>query len=127
MKKSASMVLAQQFEQNYRYYNTPSVVADYEQDQHLLPVEEFLFNSYIKPGSVILDIAVGAGRTSRYLARIASRYVGIDYAPEMLKICRNNYPQLDFREMSATDLSSFQDQTFDSVVISLNALDELLT
>jgi SAM-dependent methyltransferase len=127
MKKSASMVLAQQFEQNYRYYNTPSVVADYEQDQHLLPVEEFLFNSYIKPGDVILDIAVGAGRTSRYLARIASRYVGIDYAPEMLKVCRNNYPQLDFREMSATDLSSFQDETFDSVVISFNAIDELLT
>src|SRR5436190_14266104 len=118
MKNSASMALKQQAKKNYRYYSTPSVVADYEQDQHLLPVEEFLFNSYIKPGDVILDIAVGAGRTSSYLARISSRYVGIDYAPEMLKVCRNKYPQLDFREMSATDLSSFQDQTFDSVVIS---------
>lgn len=127
MKNSASMALTRQAEQNYRYYNTLSVVADYEQDQQLLPVEEFLFNSYIKPGDVILDIAVGAGRTSRYLARIASRYVGIDYAPEMLKVCRNKYPQLDFREMSATNLSSFQDETFDSVVIPLNALDELLT
>lgn len=121
------MALTRQAEQNYRYYNTPSVVADYEQGPHLLPVEEFLFNSYIKPGDAILDIAVGAGRTSRYLATIASRYVGIDYAPEMLKVCRNNYPQLDFREMSATNLSSFQDKTFNSVVISLNALDELLT
>ena len=127
MKNSASMALKRQAEKNYQYYNAPSVVADYEQDQHLLPVEEFLFNSYIKSGDVILDIAVGAGRTSRYLARIASRYVGIDYAPEMLKVCRSKYPQLDFRQMSATDLSSFQDQPFDSVVISLNALDELLT
>jgi SAM-dependent methyltransferase len=127
MKKSVSIALAQQLEQNYRYYNTPSVVADYEQDQHLLPVEEFLFNSYIKSGDVILDIAVGAGRTPRYLARIASRYVGIDYAPAMLKVCRDKYPQLDFREMSATDLSFFEDRTFDDIVISGNAIDELLT
>jgi len=127
MNSSDLSELAQQAERHYRYYNTPSVVADYEGEQHILPVEELLFNSYIKLGAAILDIAVGAGRTSKYLARIASRYVGIDYAPEMLKICRNRYPQLEFWEISAVDLSFFQDKTFDAVVISGNAIDELLT
>lgn len=130
MNDSDLTELAQQVEKHYQYYNAATVVADYadyEGEQHILPVEELLFSSYIKPGASILDIAVGAGRTSRYLARIASRYVGVDYAPEMLKICRDRHPQLEFRETSATDLSSFQDKAFDAVVISGNSIDELLT
>jgi SAM-dependent methyltransferase len=122
--------LAQQAEKNFRYYNTASVVADYasqQWEQYIFPVEELLFASYIKQGGAILDIAVGVGRTSKYLAGIASRYVGIDYAPEMLRICRSRHPRLEFLEMSATDLSLFQDKTFDAVVIAGNAIDELLT
>jgi ubiquinone/menaquinone biosynthesis C-methylase UbiE len=127
MNDSDLTELAQQTEKHYRYYNTPSVLADYEGDKYIIPAEQLLFSSCIKPGAAILDIAVGAGRTSKYLAGIASRYVGIDYAPEMLKICRNRYPQLEFREMSAADLSFFEDKTFDAVVMSGNAIDELLT
>lgn len=120
-----SCSVVQHAEENYQHYNTPSVVADYDRDKSLCPAEEFLFGSYIKPSDAILDIGVGAGRTSLHLARNASCYVGIDYAPEMLKICRNKYPQLEFQEMSATDLSSFQDETFGAVVISANCIDDL--
>jgi ubiquinone/menaquinone biosynthesis C-methylase UbiE len=130
MNSSDPTELAQQAEKHYRYYNSPAVVADYansQWEQHIYPVEELLFNSHIKPGGAVLDIAVGAGRTSKHLARIASRYVGVDYAPAMIKVCRNRYPQLEFWEMSATDLSFFQDKAFDAVVIARNAIDELLT
>jgi cyclopropane fatty-acyl-phospholipid synthase-like methyltransferase len=80
-------------EKLFEYYNSPTIVAAYSQEESLSPCEQFLFDAYIKPGMAVLDIGVGGGRTSPYLAGKASRYVGIDYAPEMLQVCREKYPQ----------------------------------
>ena len=80
-------------EQIYRYYNSPAIAASYGQQGYITPCERLLFGTYIRPGMAILDIGVGGGRTSRYLAGNASRYVGVDYAPEMVRICREKYPQ----------------------------------
>jgi len=85
-----------------------------------------LFSTYIQPGMAVLDIGVGGGRTSPYLARNASRYAGIDYASEMLRVCRERYPQWEFLEGSATELSPFQNGSFDVVVMSYNILDDLI-
>jgi ubiquinone/menaquinone biosynthesis C-methylase UbiE len=109
-----------------RHYNSPAVAAGYGRQEYITPCERLLFSTYIKPGMAVLDIGVGGGRTSGYLARNASRYVGIDYASEMVRICREKYPQWEYFESSATDLSLFLSASFDVVVMSYNMLDDLV-
>jgi ubiquinone/menaquinone biosynthesis C-methylase UbiE len=121
------LVLAQfHTEQIYRHYNSPAIAAGYGRKEYITPCERLLFSAYIKPGMAILDIGVGGGRTSHYLAGNASRYVGIDYAPEMVRICREKYPQWEYLQASATDLSPFPNGAFDAVVLSYNILDDLI-
>jgi len=121
-------VLAQlHTEQIYRHYNDPATAADYGREEYITPCERLLFSTYLRPGMAILDIGVGGGRTSHCLAENASRYVGIDFAPEMVRICRKKYPQWEYMEASATDLSPFPGGSFDAVVLSYNMLDDLIS
>lgn len=121
------MVLAQPHaEEIYKHYNCPATAADYGQQEYITPCEHMLFSTYISPGMAILDIGVGGGRTSQCLARNSSRYLGIDYAPEMVRICRRKYPQWEYLEASATDLSPLQSESFDVVVLAYNVLDDLI-
>ncbi|HEV2990176.1 MAG TPA: class I SAM-dependent methyltransferase [Candidatus Angelobacter sp.] len=113
-------------EKTFDYYSHPPIVQDYEEQAYITPCERLLVSTYIKPGMAILDIGVGGGRTSELLAAGASRYVGIDYVPEMIRICQKKYPQLDFLVGSATDLSPFQDGSFDVAVLSFNTLDDIV-
>ncbi|MBM7050067.1 MULTISPECIES: class I SAM-dependent methyltransferase [Rhizobium] len=73
----------------------------------------------------ILDIGVGGGRTAGLLRPIASDYVGVDYTPEMVELCRTNHPDLRFEHMDARDLSAFADASFDLVVFSYNGIDSV--
>src|SRR5215813_9895770 len=113
-------------EKIFNYYNSPLIAAGYGRQEYITPCERLLFDAYIKPGVTILDIGVGGGRTSPYLAKNASRYVGIDYAPEMVRLCRKKYPQWEYCEGSAIDLSRFPDGSFDVIVMSYNVLDDLV-
>lgn len=123
----SAMVLAQSdAEEIYTHYNCPATAADYGQQEYITPCERMLFSAYIRPGMAILDIGVGGGRTSQYLARNACRYVDVDCAPEMVRICRRKYPQWEYSEASATDLSGLQSESFDVVVLSYNVLDDLI-
>ncbi|HEY4905391.1 MAG TPA: class I SAM-dependent methyltransferase [Candidatus Sulfotelmatobacter sp.] len=90
---------------------------------YLTPCERLLFNSFIRPGSAVLDLGVGGGRTTRYLASRASAYVGVDYSAAMVKACREKFPQLEFRIADAADLSEFRDESFDAVVFAFNGID----
>lgn len=108
------------------YYTRPEIAAEYGRQQYITPCERLLFDTYIRPGMAILDIGVGGGRTSEFLAENASRYVGVDYAPEMIEICRNKYPQWEYFVCLATDLSMFQCGSFDAVVMAFNVLDDVL-
>lgn len=74
-------------------------------------------------GQAILDIGVGGGRTAPHLHAIASRYVGIDYAEEMVRRCRAQFPGLDFRRCDARDLSEFESESFDLAWFSFNGID----
>jgi ubiquinone/menaquinone biosynthesis C-methylase UbiE len=74
-------------------------------------------------GGRILDIGVGGGRTTAGLTSISTNYVGIDYSSEMIRICKNAFPQLDLRVCDARDLSVFSDEEFDFVFFSFNGID----
>jgi len=110
---------------NLHVYNTPEVAAHYASLAYLSPCEKALFDAFLKEGDAILDLGVGGGRTTPYLSRLASRYLGVDYAPAMIAECRRKFPQLEFMEADATNLALLSDCTFDSVVMVFNSMDYL--
>jgi SAM-dependent methyltransferase len=111
---------------NLRIYNAPEVTKHYVALDYLSTCERLLFETYIPQGSAILDLGVGGGRTTSYLALRAARYVGIDNALAMVAACRTKYPGLEFRVMDAADLSEFSDGSFDAVVFAFNGIDFVL-
>lgn len=104
-----------------RAYRDPSVVAHYDHDE-LRAAEEHLFERFVPKGGAVLDLGVGAGRTTPHLAARAKRYVGLDYSDAMIARCREKYPEQEFVLGDAADLSAFDDRTFDAVVFSFNGL-----
>ena len=97
--------------------------ASFDDRSALYPAELHLFEAYVHPEHEVLDLGVGAGRTSGWLARRAAHYVGVDYAPNMVAAARDRLPDLDFEQGDAADLSRFADGSFDIVVFSFNGLD----
>jgi SAM-dependent methyltransferase len=71
----------------------------------------------------LLDVGVGAGRTTRAFSAACRRYAAIDYAQAMVDRCRRLYPDLDFRRQDARDLSVFEPRSFDAVWFSFNGID----
>jgi ubiquinone/menaquinone biosynthesis C-methylase UbiE len=108
---------------NLRTYRVPEVASHYAALTYLTPCEQLLFRSYIKPGMAVLDLGVGGGRTTPYLSSTASRYVGVDYSEPMVQVCKKKFPDLDFLLADASDLSAFEDASFDAVVFPFNGLD----
>lgn len=108
---------------NLARYSTPDVVAHYARDKSLQPSEEQLFARHIKPDMAILDLGVGGGRTTPFLASAARRYVGVDYSRAMVESCRAQYPALEFELADASDLGAFSDASFDAVVFAFNGID----
>jgi ubiquinone/menaquinone biosynthesis C-methylase UbiE len=111
---------------NLAIYDAPDVAAHYAALDYLTPCERMLFETYIPQGSAILDLGVGGGRTTAYLAKRASRYVGVDYAATMVKACRAKFPSLEFVIADAANLEGFPDAAFDAVVFSFNGIDYVL-
>jgi ubiquinone/menaquinone biosynthesis C-methylase UbiE len=108
---------------NILTYNAPAVAEYYAALNYLTPCEQLLFDAHLKPGMAILDLGVGGGRTTGYLSSLASRYVGVDYASEMIANCRKKFPQLEFHVGDAADLSRLDSASFDAVVMAFNAMD----
>jgi SAM-dependent methyltransferase len=114
-----------QVDPNLHVFNTPEVAAHYASLDYLSPCEKTLFDEFLKEGDAILDLGVGGGRTTPYLSRLASRYVGVDYAAKMVAACQQKFPQLEFLVADATNLAQLGDGSFDSVVMAFNGMDAL--
>ena len=110
---------------NLASYSQPHVVDYYAGMSFLSGCERILFDTYLNREMAVLDLGVGGGRTTPYLSQIAAHYVGLDYAEEMIRVCRTKFPQLQFAVADASDLSLFAAGSFDAVVFSFNGLDSL--
>lgn len=110
-------------DRNRKVFSDPVVVAYYDQKTALHESEHLLFQTFLKKGMAVLDIGVGAGRTTPYLSGIAARYVGVDYSDAMIAKCRSKFPTLSFLTMDASDMSVFPDNSFDAIVFSFNGID----
>ena len=69
-------------------------------------------------GLDVLDVACGEGYGSNFMAETAGSVVGVDISSEAVQHakCRYVRSNLSFKQGSATDLSFFQDGSFDAVV-----------
>ena len=76
-------------------------------------------------GHPILDIGVGAGRTTPLLRPLGSDYLGIDYTPEMVDACRALHPDAHFAHMDARNLQSLPAGHYGLVVFSFNGIDSV--
>jgi SAM-dependent methyltransferase len=76
-------------------------------------------------GKAILDIGVGGGRTTRYLAPLAARYEAIDYSPVMVDYMRRKQTEISTNLADFRDLSLFGDCSFDFVFATNNVIDAL--
>jgi SAM-dependent methyltransferase len=74
-------------------------------------------------GQPVLDIGVGSGRTASLLRLMTDSYVGIDYSPEMVKLCRFLHPDLAVDVGDARDLRHFPAASFGLVAFSNNGID----
>lgn len=114
---------ASEHQKNLSRYNDAEVVNYYAQLQGLEPYEIGLFERHIPIGTSILDIGIGGGRTTSWLAERSATYLGIDYAASMVDASRRKFPHLNFEQMDATDLSAIASASIDVVVFSFNGID----
>jgi SAM-dependent methyltransferase len=74
-------------------------------------------------GQPVLDIGVGAGRTTWFLRLLSAQYTGVDFAESMVAKCRENFPGYDIRVGDARTMPEFDDGTFALTFFSNNGLD----
>jgi SAM-dependent methyltransferase len=75
-------------------------------------------------GVPALDVGVGAGRTVPLLRLLTDDYLGIDYAPAMVELCRRNHPGAEIRQGDARGLE-LEEGRFGFVQFSFNGIDGL--
>lgn len=113
---------------NQQTYETASIVNYYTQLNALQPAEQMILDRWSEhlPRFRMLDIGVGAGRTTKHFQPHVAEYVGIDVSAEMIDACRNRFPQLPastFQGCDARDLSVFENDSFDFILFSFNGID----
>jgi SAM-dependent methyltransferase len=76
-------------------------------------------------GRDVLDVGVGAGRTTHYLAPSARRYEAVDFSSVMVRYMKSAMPEVSTRQADFRDLSAFEDASFDFVFAPNNVIDTL--
>lgn len=114
---------------NKRVYESEDVVEFYAEQKDLQEPELTILNELRErlPNMSMLDIGVGAGRTTMHFAHLAKEYVGIDYSNKMINSCMKkfkNFPKkISFLNVDAINMKIFKDNSFDFVLFSLNGID----
>jgi len=111
---------------NVRHYEEPTVVGRYEalREEGLFDRERRAIESYFTPGSRVLDLGCGAGRTTLALADRGFSVVGVDASRSMIDSARRAHPDGEYLVGDAANLP-FRDADFENVLFSYNGLDEL--
>jgi len=112
-------------------YNAAYVVEEYAAYSHLQAPERTILQLLRDklPTMSMLDIGVGGGRTTVHFSSLVRRYVGADYAEDMVDACRKRFAQapdsVSFQVADARHMPQFADEEFDFVLFSFNGIDGL--
>lgn len=68
-----------------------------------------------RAGAAVLDICTGPGYAAGAAHAVCARAVGVDFAPQMVRAARANFPHCSFIEGDALQLE-FDDATFDAAL-----------
>lgn len=112
---------------NQQIYEDVSVIEFYREAATPQQAELSMFeplNEELRAGR-LLDIGIGAGRTTAYLAPKVGHYVGVDYSHGLVDAAQRLYPEAEIIWCDARDMSAFEDASFDFVNFSFNGLDSL--
>jgi len=74
-------------------------------------------------GLRVLDAGCGTGYLSNQLASRGARVTGVDFSDRMIAIAREQYPGIDFRVDSCSELVSVQDAEIDLVIANYVLMD----
>jgi ubiquinone/menaquinone biosynthesis C-methylase UbiE len=126
-KATREEVEAMSYDPNKTHYEMTGVPEAYGQSTSLFEAEKVILASLREElrGKPILDIGVGAGRTTAHLRAISEDYVGIDYSEKMIKLCSERFADATLMVCDARDLSAFDDRQFAAVFYSYNGIDEV--
>ncbi|MGB8635175.1 MAG: class I SAM-dependent methyltransferase [Rhodanobacteraceae bacterium] len=110
---------------NGRVYRAPGVYRRYQARHALAPAEMKVLLRFHRAwvGKDVLDIGVGTGRTTAWLAPFCRRYEAIDYSPVMVGIMRRSRPDIRVHLADMRDMSVFEDASFDMIFAPDNVLD----
>jgi SAM-dependent methyltransferase len=110
-------------------YGDPEVVQEFLDMDYLLPPEQAVLSAlsgWLQDKSV-LDVGVGAGRTTAHLATLAGKYLGVDYSEPMVEACRARFAgkaAWQFRCHDARKITELG-RPWDFVQFSFNGIDHL--
>ncbi len=103
-------------------------IARFYSEESLQKTEEVILDS-IKPkilNKKILEIGVGGGKTIEHLTKISKDYTGIDYSYEMVKTCKQRYPDANVINLDARDMLIFASNEFDFILCAFNGMDYVI-
>lgn len=116
---------------NRDVFKLHEVVQVYQKENDLLGPEQTILNIFKDQWKNwrMLDLGIGAGRTTAHFAPIVKEYTGIDYSEEMVaeceKACLHFGPNVKIRLGDARSMPEFETGQFDFVMFSFNGLDDL--
>ena len=74
------------------------------------------FVSYLKPGSLVLDIGCGGGTKSKHLIVRGLKVIGIDFSEKMIEIAKREVPGGEFQVMDMQEVASLE-ENFDGIFL----------
>ncbi|UXY15503.1 methyltransferase domain-containing protein [Chitiniphilus purpureus] len=105
--------------------DTPQLAKQYDQvsDLQYEHGQFLLAGLQLRPGEALLDVGCGTGRLAQLAARHhvgpGGRVVGVDPLPLRIALAQARaLPQLSFAVARGEDLSAFDDQSFDAVLLN---------
>lgn len=113
---------------NKESYERKDILKHYESIDLLSDPERTLLEKLLPliKDKKLLDIGIGAGRTTKFLLEISKDYTGIDYSLGFVELVRKKYKESDIRHCDARDLRIFSDNTFDLILFSFNGIDYVI-
>ena len=119
------------YDPNLLSFRRRGIVNYYRQLRQLQAAEQTILNLLGETLSQmkVLDLGVGAGRTTPFVAQRSFDYTGVDYSPEMIQICEQRFSGLGervrFQVCDVRDLSMFSSRSFDFILFSFNGIDNI--